>query len=955
MAALPRTRSGRVPALPVRLFARNPLTNRLVVLDGPTWRRMRDGWIPGVVVVETTGAIGVDPTTYQFRVTQIHNPSPPPDFLDRDSVQPFPPEVQQHVRDVVRGVIPLDWDILLRGVEYDVWLHEHTAEVTIGPYIFRQDQALQGLPPPPGTREDPPPLFPLQDCRPWYLPFSNVSLNEAPDGNDNLCVQRILDSYGLKDLIRENPSIQDLMAYCAARAQPITIYDGWGQVWHTWDTDTPRSIYGISMPMHVIAMRGHLYPLHSGLPKFVDGPTRVYGEDPYTFMQMLTTKRIAIYRVDDRFLVGPNPHMPAGVYERMPPADAPPPAQMAPPGDPGMSMVFDCLRNIDEYPWLLSDVKLIKRLLLPLNLPSPLMPSTTQWQIFKSDYLSIDMSKCYYHVLECLAKDGIGVPDPFESAWKVPAIPCQYLTFDYTRERLLVLLEEAPVRFGIRTNLVSGEMYNLLRDMGATPVARKYMRLRVDPFRFMPRKDGVVHGRMMPDDAEKKTIGAFLTGMCGKVCENMSTIFGSDGMSEEEVEYYVKRYDFTDIGSLLMGNRQEYFAVNRLHVHLAVILTANYRVLEMMRRVQLLRPRCLPVRIRTDSLMYRKKDLKTPHRTAKQTLDLALVASPHEWHEEEVRDTVMFATPVRVEFPTSEFFFYYLRNRSFIGPPGTGKTTAALAEPHDLRATFSNRNARRINGMTMHALFSLVVGMRQLPDFTKVTGMRIVVDEAQCLNRYMWMLMRKAYHEYHTTWLLAMDQRQLAPVGEAPIPMESPMYGQVTRLTIDYRNDEAIQRARELAWDMMFTPPYYKSLSEGPITKVNIAYDNIQVDRINAFVASHFGIKFGDPALYIATKDVPSKGISNGSLFQRQGDSMYDAELERTVTVPMKTLLKFFKLALCTTVHKRIGTGVDPSEQLTIWGMEPGTTMQRDRHVLYTAVSRGYMYNQLVFRSTFNG
>lgn len=925
MANVPRTRSGRVPAVP-RPYVRNPLTNRRVVVNGPTYRRIAAGNYPGLVLT-AAGGVAVDISDMDTcTVVAIANPSPPPATQRRNAMQALTPAAAQHAQDVITQGIPLNWDTLTAG--FDGWYQMWAVEVEIGPYLFVQNQPVQI----PGNAVGD---IQLADNRALSLPFTNVDRNA---GDNNECVRRFFEGFDVPEWDHREPSVQNILNFAFERGIDLLLYDAWGQemagTFPASEDTTNREV------LRGIIYRGHIYPVTTnGPPVFVSKPHWRYASD----MQMrclLAEEGRAWYQLGDTYYVGPGEgeselRMPMGVYR---------PENDQPEIDVWQPWMQKWFAGFQSYPWASKTVQQIKHGLMPLYFDG--LPNIVN----VCDLISIDVTRCYWTVLcQLLTNHDFGVPDPFLSEWR----PINELERQDPNGRYFFLLADPVPELGLRTTLVCDKTYRLLVSMGYNDKRTHYLMLRRSSSVCKPSVSREI--RTCTDPDMQKGV-ATIIGMCGKVNEHAQTWFSVYGCGDAERKYYESTYGFKDAGTCMYRSNSEHFARHLFHIHMQVILRANYEVIRKISEIKQLAGGLMPLRVKTDSLTYSRMNLRTPfHRRAEDRLAVVMepAANCLTWHFEPtvlptVRPKMM---PLRYVQSLLVDDYSSSHNITYIGPPGTGKTTTAMASfKPDYIASFSNKNARRLGGITVHALFNMVPHLDySQPNFERVRDALVFVDEAQCLSRDIWGVFMHAYDHYNTRFVFAMDPNQLGPVGEYRVPDSHPFYGNIRRMTVDHRNDVELQEMRDSVLDGTFVPLLDNN---APLTDVNIAYSNRGVDSVNALVAQAKGLSFGDDGPYISTLNVLHMGIAKSQIFERKNGVMKCIDSGSIVRLTVADLRRYkFKWAWCTTIHKRIGTEVPETQPITVWEVEPGNAIMRDKSVMYTAITRAFSYSQLIFRS----
>lgn len=771
---------------------------------------------------------------------------------------------------------------------------------------------------------------------PLTIPFTNVAMNRAPG---NLCVDQFLGISVPEDADR---GVDGVIELAKAHRIPVVLFDVLGCVRASTSAEAERS-KGAGVKRAVV-YNNHVYPLVSGTkPQLIKKPIHVV-EDQHDMLRVYdpsgeNTGAMFYQRNNMFYLAHTGDPTLDGVHVPMPTAY-----------EEWMDSLIDVVpvgAGWDPVVW-----SMVRPSAQSLLYNHPMVCAVPEREL-----IAVDMTKCYFHVLwTLLSRNQLFDVDLF----------CQWeeMTEDHVIEWYCYYRVDCHVtqlrELGLMSNIMPGDMLSLLQreEPRAGWKATHFVKFKPMSGRVMHKMSTVVDAWF--GDADKMKKYAVINGIFGRVVQRQQ--LNIDVPEPEERAYYEQKHNFRSHGAFLMREDATERVAHRFHVHAHVINMANVFVLKQMfaiRRATGARP----WRIKVDSLTYRKVDLTTPfhpdgHATLRNIVDGEL------WHTEEAKHPTMEAPMPRVH-PVPPQAPQYPGNRTFIGPPGTGKTHRALALPHDLAICYSNKGARRVNGKTLHAAFKVWHDEADLTGDNRVLeDLRdkvVVVDEAQAAPRRFWAMFEHAYRHMGTRFIFAMDPDQLSPVNELPVHI-IPLCGDVEELVIDHRNDASLVTARQQVLDGTFQPslrPWMHTglFAEVPpvLTKINIAYTNRACARVNEMVAEALGVTFGESGMYIACDTIKRPELYNGEILWAQPWTDVDGnrafvvmdDEPRTIHLTPRQVQRLLKFAYCTTVHKQIGETF--REDFTIWETDHPLM---DRRILYTAITRGCSMRQITFRGS---
>jgi hypothetical protein len=565
-----------------------------------------------------------------------------------------------------------------------------------------------------------------------------------------------------------------------------------------------------------------------------------------------------------------------------------------------------------------------------------------------ADHLAIDMSKCYYSVLvQMLENEDLPTLSMYDRWVEVPfAMQMIRQTVSFSD---LVLIGTDLSRYGFRTNMICGKVYNMWHDNGWPMKTTAVLRMRKEEVSAQRAMLKVL--RTYSTEQQKKY--AIINGMFGKI--KLDKELWLEVRDPDEQEYYHVTHDMSAAGPDVMTRLLTTPVANsRFQVYQAVVHMANATVFEWMLYVQRDLPLAgLPVKIKIDSLTYDRNRLRTPFDPSGKRAMQRFVETNQtvDWHFEEVRNDIPLINPMlyrelsmHTEYPDA--MGDYSRNITFVGPPGVGKTYQALLLDCDVKTCFSNKGARRIGGITLDSALGMRPGLYTLNwDREKIKGKRVFVDEAQAMRPRHWGLLKFAYLHLGTSFVFSLDPDQIPPVEHEKYPVsEHPFWGDVRRLTVDHRNEPCLIQARESVLRQDFEP----DVNDGaPMTMLNIAYTNRTCQLVNAWVARVNGLVWMGPGKYIVKVLHAKSGLCKGEIIYREHGRWVRWPGGEVIegTFPDAGAKRYVKWAYCVTIHNTIGeTFTDP---YTIWDIgHPGFSTK----LMYTALTRGISLRQITFR-----
>lgn len=929
-------------------FVLNPLTNNLISTTGRLFRDLTNHATGPFHYFPDDNVLAPRPF---IRVTSIIDPSDPTQVVEREHTEVA--TTPEQINAVVRL---LEYGVFQPGLLQQQWWDQfaHTVVVSLG------DEEAEYTADGAETLRTSTNINRIRADNPLKVPLRNVDMNP---GTDDGCVSRWLGS-AFTWPSGSPPTIQQIIERARTLGRSVEILDVYGGVMAATPFVLTDSVD------RAVLFQGHVMPLERGdkIPDIIDSPVFRFktAEEEDAIRMRFETESCAYWREDGVF------KFPDGVWARERETE---------------QWMTDFKRDFlppAAHSW---DMQMLREFLKGTSALYAYddcvhVDSATDRDLNTGDrYVTIDVDKCYWRTAMALGipqsqfYGAVPRPDPF-----IQSVPGHTVTVDelmhHTANAWYCLLPDSwgPYvhrLFGISTNLLSilewREVYKLT-----------YENRRVHPERVWKFEgvgwpaDAIVEMQRFTD-AQRKGF-ASIVGLCNDAIRVRTRELELPVEYATERMHYARMYGMVAYGNTptIVGRKEELRPRNRAHFRIAVIHTANAFVLQWIRAIRD-RHMLMPCKIKTDGLMYLSGAWKATAAEEGRSLDEYVRARMPGWKLETPNKP---ASTGRYTFQavchSDEVYPAYARkNIVYTGPPGTGKTYAAVhAGGYDFVTTMTNRNAVRLGGQTLYKLFRVVPG-QEANAFRAFTCERfrdkcIFVDEAQQVPRLWYTLFMYLFHQFNTRFVFAMDVDQLAPVSNSEGPISRiPFHGRHVPLSVDHRNDEALQEARAAVLRGTFVPTAVLPGTFDPLdyTELNVSAHVNTRRYVNECIVKLRGLKFGDPGRYIvtaanATQRAKVRQLSmqqSQVLVVRPGRPMVFEDAEHPGTrydlrhmATSTNLACIIEFGFCITAHSLIGSTIrDP---MTIWDWD--SAFANNTHgVLYTALTRACRLSDITFRN----
>lgn len=318
-------------------------------------------------------------------------------------------------------------------------------------------------------------------------------------------------------------------------------------------------------------------------------------------------------------------------------------------------------------------------------------------------------------------------------------------------------------------------------------------------------------------------------------------------------------------------------------------------------------------------------------------------------------------------------------NITFTGAPGTGKTyTVKNNYTYDISCTSTNMCLLNMDedSKTIFSLLELHHQDHYLKVLKKLSNRTIWVDEFSMIDTYVLNFFFVACYLYNTKIIWSGDINQIAPINGDKVNLESTMnkllFGNITYLTKDYRNEKSLIKLREQVLDNNFINIHKltKKNNQWQQIKHHIVfyhktkeYINIQMLKLNNY---KYKICYDKNGLFT------HKNISNGVvLIVRQNNKKLnflkndrwevvnnDEEtgeyvLQNIITEKFMRVTyentKWFTLGFAFTSHSSQGLTI--KDKYAIHDVK--AMLYTDKDIFYTALTRGQQLKDISFYNTY--
>lgn len=616
---------------------------------------------------------------------------------------------------------------------------------------------------------------------------------------------------------------------------------------------------------------------------------------------------------------------------------------------------------------------------------------------FKPDeYITIDMDKCYYTAFRALF-DTLLVPMtmPFPtvfSEWRA----CDPDTHDWSVKEWYAVQHDYSDLGGIPP-IIPYVTFELLRAHGF--VCRPYAYITYDG----PSPKGwrsADFKKILGDvglDKEKQRDFVNVQGMWERLCEREVLVFdlGKNGKPADPTELNEYAMDgfliqhFENGRVVLTRDARQRKRSTRYHLSIGVKQAANYLVLRTMLKIYG-QYKVLPVKVKTDGLMYRRDQLNQfapifhQPRSAEEMLRSFLTDTVYgqelaTWKFEESKPArgnldIHHSIINVLDPPQSMVSLYSARNQTFFGPPGVGKTLRVSNNLHyDYAVAYTNDRATANGGITVHSLFGIRFQSAQ-PDWEairpKLQDRTIWFDEVQMATMQMWSWFAYAFEEFNIKLIMTGDPDQLCAIEEKSNnsmrwDIESQFFGRVSIIEEHplSRNADSPELIEMREGILEHNRMWALTDLHAAFTVWNIAFHNSTCEWVNDKVSQMLGQVWGGDGVYVA-HDPPKSHptLVKATLYVRKGDLMTPCNMDlsptgaqtfwMTPSQVQQSRKRNLRWAYCQTGYKCIGKTFPSDVEITIWECGQMTWSRRFREYMYTAVTRGRFLSQLNFRAS---
>jgi len=934
----------------------NPDTGRPILRSGLTFRRMTDRRNGRFFYDEVSNSLIPFPVA---RVLSIIDPSDGANVIDRQHEEIIRTDGQYEAYEAALAGEPIV------GLFRDPWYdrHAHTVEfddggTAIAVTVRPVDGAASGI----VRRRTYPDL--VRSDAPKKLPITNIDMNP---GCDDRCVERWLGSeFGNVD--GGGVSLRVIVSRASLLQRNVQLLDVYGEV-------IAQSLNFGMYPgpaQRAVLYQGHVYPFKDARRSTLDYVTEPVHRYPPGDPEALGAVIDLFPATNSAFWLkdGAYSFLDHGVFRREQQTE---------------EWMHDFVRNLVPASASCWNIVMFRQFLNSTNALYTFadeVKDLTYEDLNSGEYMTLDMDKCYYNAALALGDPdlnaefygGIPIPDPFVqeiSPWTGGILPL----LDHGTNAWYVQL---PPEIETRVHTELGLSVNVVSIQTWRQIVRLYngdydkvMPTRVWPFKGMPWPTGASEYMMATFSDEQKKKFAVVVGMLHDAVKVDTRELELPEEYVAERQHYARTWNMTAYPAMgiIVGRTERIYPRNHAHYRMAIVHAANALVIEKIVDLRILLGGTMPLIVRTDGLMYRRASF-----AGSDLSDLV-----PGWKVELKNKPVRMGRFALRDFDDLRYYRgsdliqkYRQMNTVYTGAPGTGKTVAALRQPHDIIVTMTNRNAVRLGGRTIYS----ALGIRPSQEYRAFTrgvcerfrDQTVLVDEAQQFPRIWYSLFTVLFHDYGTRFIFTMDTNQLASIedadAEGPICL-IPFHGAHVNLTVDHRNDAALQVAREQVLAGTFSPLVAPGVFDPEdMALVNVCAHVLTREYVNAAIVDHLGLTFGDPGRYIVAPTNNNARAHARRLGLQQSQMLIVAPGNRWIFRDMEFPEKIYdcrtgegqvaatsgaiKWGFAITTHCLIGSTI--REPMQIWDWD--SSFANNTHgLLYTAITRATRLEDVSFRN----
>lgn len=489
-----------------------------------------------------------------------------------------------------------------------------------------------------------------------------------------------------------------------------------------------------------------------------------------------------------------------------------------------------------------------------------------------------DLKSAYTNVAtDWSTKEIVGIFSCFDM-WKKYRTGCRILD-----EAHYSISKEALKRirpFGVSANIMDGYQLNLLINKEylsendieyvKIPTARKSFDDYKD--KFITLRNNLVEGLEEGSDEYKKKLDQvrIYIGMLGKYdSTRFSSIIGLGNEDHELLNFECDKevwkkceYTFDDendktkeiTGTTYTKETHTTNTINACHIRNYIVSYTNRIMLRNIIHIYETTKK-LPYKIVTDAIGYTDEQELLHEDIDKFKLEVdpktkpknkqKLIIKKKELKKYTLKVTRKYHNIKQITIDILENIKNKIKqNKTINGAPGTGKTYVMKQGPkiYDMCGTITNMCKRNMDPEAQ-TLYSMLLQHsttrnRLYNIHKRLKFRRIWIDEFSMIPNTFWNILFDACMYHFTTLFLTGDINQIAPIGSNKINLKNPivkmLFGEVTTLTKDWRNDAGIIKIRDDVLNQkgvpaLSTKPFNDCVNHIVLTHTMRRYINLQI------------------------------------------------------------------------------------------------------------------------------
>ena len=360
----------------------------------------------------------------------------------------------------------------------------------------------------------------------------------------------------------------------------------------------------------------------------------------------------------------------------------------------------------------------------------------------------------------------------------------------------------------------------------------KYFNLKkTENFKKMSKEEIQEYLKKTPisrDDVFKNVANSFMyiNGILGQHTHISKTIINGIDTDKIELEIEALNYEkneqnfkkntniYESPEPSIISTTRTYKYLNNRSIYNKIIDECNLFLLQVLLKTKELNPDAKILKIKTDCIAFDKEvcipdEYKKYFKVVsleKNTLNIGMKLDEKEPKKYYINARREYINGVDIRKKYFEELSIFDKNKTYIGPPGTGKTTKIKSKEFDYCATTSNLCAANMHedAQTLYRLFGLHSPDQLYKQMNKLKNKILWIDEFSMVKKYMWnyiFMVALLNKDNDKKMYITGDINQIKPIGEDKLDIENKIllkiFGKIKPLTEEHRNDADLIKIRD--------------------------------------------------------------------------------------------------------------------------------------------------------------